>query len=308
MKNVYFILLLSMFYSCDKTEENNIELLTGNSYEKYLTEYGLSDYSEEFECVKYNSDSTFILFISKDSGNMYIRTYETINKTNVIYMKKVLDTLISINEGYGVISSHKIMSFFVKSFYQYKDTCSFILWGFDYLNYEEYFNDPVYSDLYFVSNFDCKYKRTIAYPSSSYVYSTLSGWYKNSFIVNSKFAWAIDDPSYYTNTKKVGYTLNGDSIFDLSSFNYKHDFVVDYYHYINYSNRIFRCINTINNSILWETNEVLSSLPKNARIEWKIVDSNDEYIRCEFSYILYDGTKGNNTYKLFLKTGTIIEE
>lgn len=302
--SVLTLLSILFFCACGSDDEDEVILIPNTPIEILANEYNLFDTSIKMDGYSYGLDTMNIFFNGRKDKKLWIACYDRLTKEKLFNWEEttLLDTMLTVNEGYGKTKQHHIDEFRLTAAYKKGDKYVFILMGFSTSEQR-----IITSDLYFVSSKTSKKEKTCTYPIENYFFRWFNPWYRDNIIVE-----LVSDTA---KRKSAIYSLDGDKIFEselqLASGNsdLNHTIPINIEEYINFSSGIsgeFTRKNVKTNASIWVSEKPLADLPENTRIDdVEISQENQEYLIFNIEYTLYNGEKNTRKGKINIETGVI---
>jgi hypothetical protein len=304
-KNICF-LFVAMFsfglLGCG-TEDEQIPGLNGSEeerseFELLLKEYNLLDTDVNFENFTLGIDTNLIYFNGRKKDQLFIECFNRTDKSNILSWNKqaVIDTMVTLDEGYGETSTYNFEHFKIRQAYTYKNSHVFILQGGN--------SDDLFStlslDLFFASNQDyvkIKKIRRAVFIQNSF---NITPWIEGTVLYNTT---AVEGE-----TVCICYSVDGEEIYKAEDFiriDEVYFIPINLYEYISFiNNSFFRNDLTIKNRI-WSSESVL---PDNSRVDdVKITQEDSYHVIFDFKYTLYSGDKKSKKFKVEIESGTFTE-
>ncbi|WP_133249989.1 hypothetical protein [Marinifilum breve] len=305
-KLFYGLAIVLLMLSCSGSDSPVVEeeLKPSNEFEELLDEYNLFNTGAQFESGKIGLDTNNIYFNGRIKDKLIIKGFNKKDKSLIFSHEEIkLDTIINIDEGYGVSSTHSISDFLIRHIHKSEDNYVLLLWGM--ANGDQYLmnRQSLTSHLYLISDKNYNSIKSFSIPASSFYFTGVTPWFNNSIIVSST--------TLHVDYKKwTCYTLDGINQFETSNFNVsKYYTPISLEDCIAFRNNFYR-INVKTNKILWESENPLSDLPSDIRKDVIVFSQpKDGYVNCEIKYTQKDGKRGERTYKVSIATGdfTMVE-
>ncbi|WP_430815331.1 hypothetical protein [Carboxylicivirga sp. RSCT41] len=307
MRTIKFViaaLLTISVFSCEKNnDEETVPKLELTAFETLLDDYDLLTNDVKYEYSTLGTDTNLIYFNGRIKDKLVIKGFNKLNKELVYSNEGIkLDTIINIDEGYGVITKHYISDFTIQHIYKYSDECTFILWGWAYgSQYTQTGKQAVSADLYMISGQNIIRKESATIPTTNYYFNTITPWFENSFIAET---YNYNDKA----SKNYYYSMNSDKPYELTKSFWGNDYIpINFQECICFDNG-FERRNIKTYETLWNTDNPVSDLPENTRID-KItyhINSTNSVI-CKFEYTHYDGITGERKFNINPTTGVFTE-
>lgn len=295
--SVVALISILFFGSCGD-DDNEMDLMPNTPLDEMAEEYGLFHSGIKIEGVDLGIDTTKVFFNGRQDKKLWIGCYDRITKAEMFHWLEstILDTIVSVDDGYGNQSQHYIDEFQLRSAYKKGDNYAFILWGQS--NAEQRI---ITSDLYFVSNQKSTKERTYIYSSINNFFWNFSPWYENSIIVELSM-----DKNF---RQSAIYNLSGDKLFESQTGimnDYKAVGIEDFICFSGGVNGIFYRENCKTNTIVWDSEKPLGDLPGDIKIDRiELTQEDDEFVMFVFDYTLSSGEKKQRKGKVDIELGII---
>tara|TARA_R110001583_G_scaffold59123_1_gene176014 strand:- start:44960 stop:45868 length:909 start_codon:yes stop_codon:yes gene_type:complete len=299
-KNIYFLFVAMLPFGligCS-TEDESIPEVDLSEIDLLLNEYNLLDTDVNFENFTLGIDTNLIYFNGRKKDQLFIECFNRTDKSNILSWNKqaVIDTIVTVDRGYGETSTHNFESFKIRQAYTYKNSHVFILQGGDS-------NDAFSTlslDLFFVSNQDYVKVKKIRKAAIIQNLFTIIPWYEGRVLYNTA---AVGGESVC-----ISYSVNGEEIYkteDHIRISEVNIIPINLYEYIGFQNNFFyRNDLTIKNRT-WFSESVL---PDNSRAdEVKITREDSDHVIFDIKYTLYSGDKESKKFKVEIESGTFTE-
>ncbi|RXQ87291.1 hypothetical protein EO244_16565 [Ancylomarina salipaludis] len=298
---ILVLLLINVMMSCSKSDSTEIDIKkeVSTEFDELLDKYGLFNTDVKYESFTVGVDTNIILFNGRVKERLVIKGFNKLDKNSICsYEGIVLDTIVDIDEGYGVTSTHHISDFSIQKFYKHGDDYAFILWGWAYGDYQHSERQTVTSDFYIVSDQLNKVKiSSFTIPDSKFYFNNITPWFGNSFIVETycfsekKSKWrcfSMDGVEYY-------------EVYDRYMDN--HLIPINLQEYISLD-LTFERKNYKTGQTIWESEDPLSDLPADIRIDDVVFEQLEGgYVVCNIKYTQQDGVVGERKFKVDIATG-----
>jgi len=294
------LLLVGIMTSCSDSDssEKDVEKMPSTAFEELLADFGLFNTSVKYESYSLGVDTNTVYFNGRVKDKLIINGFNRKSKTNIYsYEGLVLDTIIDVDEGYGVISNHQITNFSINSIHKYGDDCSFILWGWTS-------DDPRWAqkaascDLYIVSGQMTKTKVTSSsIPQKEYYFNIVSPWFENAFMVQTYCDFDIK-------SKWRCFTMDGVEHYEVDGRYMGNDRIPINLEECIYFSSSFKRVNYKSGKTIWESEEPLTELPADIRIDKvEFEQTETDFVVCIINYTLENGIKGERKYNVDIATG-----
>lgn len=325
MKPINFflaLLLLIMTNSCDKSDPIEVPNEPLTAFEILLNEYGIFNTQVKFENAALGSDTTLIYFNGRDDSKFHVVCFERDNKSKLFSWTEdtQLDTVLVVDEGYGISGTHIIKEFRLEPPYKHQNEYILILNGMALGSQYLMGQRIISSDLYFISNSHYVKYKSLTYPIGNYFYTGIASWYQNSVIITTS--------SDSRPPKFSCYSTKGGLLFEFNDYYELNDFDKNYWgrNEIDKKNKYFPISfeeiiffspkpdgdfiykNIKSNSIKWYISTDSSvALPENTRIDMiDVLKESEDIISFDYQYTLISGEKSSVKIKINIETGIIL--
>ncbi|MFC2109855.1 hypothetical protein ACFLSU_04695 [Bacteroidota bacterium] len=309
MKKLLLLLTITLFVACSSNKEtiDDIPVFPLTNFQKILDEYGLLNTGRDFQDVASSVDKTKIVFfgINKASLNLTVFDKETKLELYSLTSLKTIDTIVSIDEGFGEITERKADFFDISAINPVtSNNTQFVLNGFNKANQKDgQFGELLYSHLYFFSKEGVSIIKNKLSKEKIHYFEGIHLWHDDTVIIKT-FNSRQRIESYFC------YKTNGDFLFDckVPRTPIHH---INYEEYIAGGNGGLYRRNIKTDDYIWS----VSLFP-----EFEIGDYNEKYrvddskytvegttITSDIKYTLADGEAKEKTLKHNIDTGKIIE-
>lgn len=307
-RNLLFVgILISMvLFACDKESTTQAEQNTPISeFDLLLEKYGIFNSNVNFEGYTLGVDTNLIFFNGRDNDKLVVSAFNRIDKSNILTWKDktVLDTIVEVEEGYGISSTHKIDQFRLIKPYKYRNDYVFVLWsialGSEYIPGNQRI---INSDLYFVSEQDFAKKESSTYPTGSLFYYSIASWFNDNILVSLN--------SDGGGSKLFCYSTKCQEMF-VSEKSYLSPDIniipISLYEYIEFLGDIrgsFMCRNIKTDDVKWKSEIPFLDLPEDTRLDMvNFLQEEPNYVICNFEFTLFNGEKMSQKIKLEIESG-----
>lgn len=310
------ILFVAIILGCEKNDKPEYATISGISFKCYGEELTIGDLSREdlelyakyANCVC-GKDSNFYVYGFKDN-KLYIKEFEKQTKQNIwSFVSKTnfpIGNTVTINEGYGVITTYEIVGFSVEEILKYEDNYALVINNQLSINVSDgvYMSDGSYlSNLFIISNGN----ESLIDIKSTNSYINLLEWFENSFLLS------------YTNTLTSRpcyqcYSYSGDLLYEtqlsyeiLNALKYEIYLPLNFDECLFYTGGYFKRYNLKENKEIWKSKERIT-LPPNVRIDFQgfeIIDK--DFTKYTIKYTTYEGDKKAIAFKINNNTGEYVQ-
>ena len=196
------------------------------------------------------SDTTLIFFNGRKDKKLWIGCYNRQNKDKIFSWcdENHLDTIFTINAGYGELSIYKVDNFAIRSAHKYNDEYVLIIQGTG--NIEETASNLILSEIRFINDLT-PIKLRSEIPAWKEHFDKIIPWYENTIIVVS------------SNRIYSVYTTKGEKLFDAIKPIGKELSPISVEQYIMFSGETsgtFNCLNIKSGELIWESLKPLEDL------------------------------------------------
>ncbi|MBL4559834.1 MAG: hypothetical protein COC06_09125 [Bacteroidales bacterium] len=298
---ILVLLLVNVMMSCSKSDSSEIDVKNeiATEFDELLDKYGLFNTGVKYESSTTGVDTNTIFFNGRVKESLVIKGFNKLDKKSIYSHEGiVLDTIVDIDEGYGVTSTHHISDFSIQKFYKHEDNYAFILWGWAYGDYLHSERQAVTSDFYIGSDQLNKVNiSSFTIPDSKFYFNNITPWFGNSFIVET----------YCVNEKKSKwrcFSMDGIEHYEVyDRYMENHRIPIDLQEYISFV-LTFKRKNYKTDQTIWESKDPLSDLPTDIRKDEVVFEQlEDGYVVCNIKYIQQDGVVGERKFKVDIATG-----
>lgn len=302
-----FLFLGTFLLSCSKNEPDEISNIVeehseehiedsdnksyfhGNIPDDMMDDYDLWNKDIHYDHGILGKNNKYIFFYTCVDNKLIIKGFDTESKKKVFYCDNInLDTDVTLKLPYGAIRQFKRKGYIVTNVHNVGDTYTFFL----HLTNGLFKNGVCYFNIINKENcFQCK------------GYDKMKSWYNNSFILHSQYG---NKYICFSFDGKKEFELPADNFYDCGSFRKYWPVNMNEGVFFNYSYNSIKRMNIKTREKLWESEKILSDLPKDIRRDettFKPID--DSFISLAFKYTFYDGTKGERKYKVDIKSGKL---
>lgn len=300
------ILFVTIILGCGKNSDPELEPRLGISFDgghlivnDYLSKKDLELYTNHI-IVK---DLFFYAYGFKDN-KLYIKGFNIHTKQNIwSFVSKTnfpIGNTITINEGYGIIKTHKVTGFNIMEILKYEN--NYVLVLYNLLDADN--GGGFFSNLFTVSN-----GNEFLIDTKIINFEThLLKWFENSFLL------------YYNNHYEPSpnniiqcYSYSGNLLYETQNTN---NYLKLYSHFvlnsdeciIYYPGNSFRRFNVKEDKEIWRSGQPLKDLPANIRIDkttFEVIDK--DFTKCTFNYTLFEGDKKIIAFKINNSTGEFVQ-
>ncbi|MGM0532078.1 MAG: hypothetical protein ACQER7_12090 [Bacteroidota bacterium] len=313
-----------IFSNCkddNEKEPEPKEHLILTEFQKKLKEYNLFEGDEDFESYIITRDSAWIYFFGQKDKKQHVECFNRETKENILSWTEnsMIDTMVTLNAGYGEEETFKINEYRPKTVFKDKSQHIFILFGISGTA------NKGLSDLYFLSGDSENYtkKESFINPEGNESwYSDIYSWFQTSCIVK-KMEQGHGNEGYYEiydynarrlfKTEGENLTYNDDdvNIKGKSLFENDNYFPISFFECIltgNNTSDPYRKINIEKGKVIWEVQNPLHDLPDDTRIDnVEFANMEGDSIQIQYEYTLFSGETGDVTIEMNSETGNYKE-
>jgi hypothetical protein len=297
------ILFVTIVLGCGKNiePEPKTAIVFDDGEELIINDYLSKKDLELYTNYIIGNDSNFYAYGFKDN-KLYIKEFKKQTKQNIwSFVSKTnfpIGNTVTIDEGYGVIKTYKLIGFSVREILKYENNYALVI-----DNQLEGSGSCYLFNLFIVSNGNESLIDIKSMNPNIYSRPVIRKWFENSFLL-----------SYTNNLVSAPYPIiqcysySGNLLYEtqyvLENGIY---LILNFDEWLLYTNNYFKRYNLKENKEIWKS-KVQTTLPPNVRIDFQgfeIIDK--DFTKYTINYTTYEGDKKAIAFKINNNTGEYVQ-